>query len=186
MGSTSMSPPWTAVFPPCSNWSLGDQGPKYQMLNWNILKENMFWFFLKKNDQHMLTRKNSSNTMLPSLFTSIESKTSWQIKKCQRYNGPKGWVLPTKITSFGHKQVLTQILIKFHLQNLDQASTSKSQPNISISTKLKLQIMSNSFRISTKIKLHNLNQGSAAKYWPNFSFKISPEIQLHNLDQTFI
>ena len=36
-------------------------------------------------------------------------------------------------------QVQTQILIKFHLQNLDQASTSKSQPNISLSIKLKLQ-----------------------------------------------
>ena len=36
-------------------------------------------------------------------------------------------------------QVQTQILIKFHLQNLDQTSTSKSQPNINLSIKLKLQ-----------------------------------------------
>ena len=36
-------------------------------------------------------------------------------------------------------QVLTHILIKYNLQNLHQASNSKSQPNISISTKLKLQ-----------------------------------------------
>ena len=36
-------------------------------------------------------------------------------------------------------RVQTQILIKFHLQNLDQASSSKSQPNISLSMKLKLQ-----------------------------------------------
>ena len=36
-------------------------------------------------------------------------------------------------------QVQTQILIKFHLQNLDQASTSKSQPNINLSIKLKPQ-----------------------------------------------
>ena len=36
-------------------------------------------------------------------------------------------------------QVQTQILIKFLLQNLDQASTSKSQPNISLSIKFKLQ-----------------------------------------------
>ena len=36
-------------------------------------------------------------------------------------------------------QVQTQILIKFHFQNLDQASTSKSQPNIIILAKLKLQ-----------------------------------------------
>ena len=37
------------------------------------------------------------------------------------------------------KQVQTQILIKFHLQNFDQASTSRSQPNISLSIKRKLQ-----------------------------------------------
>ena len=37
------------------------------------------------------------------------------------------------------KQVETQILIKFYLKNLDQASISKSQPNISISTEHKLQ-----------------------------------------------
>ena len=36
-------------------------------------------------------------------------------------------------------QVFTQILIKFHLKNLEQVSTSKSQPNISLSIKLKLQ-----------------------------------------------
>ena len=44
-------------------------------------------------------------------------------------------VLRTKFVS----QILTQILIKFHLQNPNQASTSKSQPNISISNKLDLQ-----------------------------------------------
>ena len=33
-------------------------------------------------------------------------------------------------------QVQTKILINLHLQNLDQASTSKSQPNISLSIKL--------------------------------------------------
>ena len=36
-------------------------------------------------------------------------------------------------------QVQTQILIKFHLQNLDQATNSKFGPNISILTKLKIQ-----------------------------------------------
>ena len=61
-------------------------------------------------------------------------------------------------------QILTQILIK-HLQNLDQAPTSKKyQSNISISTNLNLKILTKpSFRISTKNELHNLNQGSAAK-----------------------
>ena len=36
-------------------------------------------------------------------------------------------------------QVQTQILIKFHIQNLNQASSSKSRPNISLSIKLELQ-----------------------------------------------
>ena len=57
-----------------------------------------------------------------------------------------------------NKQVQTQILIKFHLQNLDQASNSKSQPNTSLSTKLKLQ---NLDQISTKIQFHNLYNTSA-------------------------
>ena len=47
-------------------------------------------------------------------------------KHCQRHNGPEGWVLLNK--------VYTQILIEFYLQNLDQASTSKSKPKINIST----------------------------------------------------
>ena len=38
-----------------------------------------------------------------------------------------------------HIKDFAQILIKFHLQNIDQASTSKSQPNNSLSIKLKLQ-----------------------------------------------
>ena len=77
-------------------------------------------------------------------------------------------------------EVLSQILIKFHLQILDYASTSKSQPNISILTRP-------SFRISTKIRLHNLNQASAAKYWPNSSFSSNhflSELKLQNFDQT--
>ena len=52
------------------------------------------------------------------------------LKHCQRHNGPEGWVL---IES--SKTNLDQI----SSQNLDQASTSKSQPNISLSIKLKLQ-----------------------------------------------
>ena len=76
-------------------------------------------------------------------------------------------------------QVITQILIKqFH--NFASALTSKA-----ILTKHKLKILDKpSFRILTKIQLCNLNQTSAAKYWPNFSFKISPAIQHQNLDQT--
>ena len=63
---------------------------------------------------------------------------------------------------------------QFQFQNLNKTLTSKSQPNISISTELKPKIFTKpSFRILTKIQLRNLNQTSAAKYWPNFSFKIS-------------
>ena len=50
-------------------------------------------------------------------------------------------------------EVLSQILIKFHLHNLDEASTSKSVPNISILIKLKLQ---------------NLNQTSASRLYLKF------------------
>ena len=62
---------------------------------------------------------------------------------------------------------------------------SKFQPNIRISTKSKVKILTKpSFIILAKIQLRNLNQTSAAKYWPNFSFKISPELQLQTPDQT--
>ena len=48
-----------------------------------------------------------------------------------------------------------------------------------------LQILTKpSFRILTKIQLHNLYKTSAAKYWQNSSLKILPELQLQNLDQT--
>ena len=82
-------------------------------------------------------------------------------------------------------EFISQILIKLQLRNLNKAFTWKSQPNISLSTKLKSNILTKpSFIILTKIQLRNLNQTSAAKYWPNFSFKISPELQLQTPDQT--
>ena len=75
-------------------------------------------------------------------------------------------------------QVQTQILIKFHLQNQLLNQTSASPIN------LKFKILTKpSFRISTKIQLHNLYKTSAAKCWANSSFKILPEFQLQNLDQ---
>ena len=56
------------------------------------------------------------------------------------------------------KQVQTQILIKFHLQlqNLKQTSASWLNLKFKILTKA-------SFRISTKIQLHNLHKTSASK-----------------------
>ena len=127
------------------------------------------------------------NGHLRQSISALMASWVYIYKHCQRHNGPEGGVLFTKVTSFRsyHKFFYSQILIKFHLQILDYASTSKSQPNIRISTKSKVKILTKpSFRILTENKLHNLNQGSAAKYWVNFSFKISPELQLQNLDQT--
>ena len=70
---------------------------------------------------------------MPDGLWSRERPSLWYNKvnkHCQKHNGPEGWVL---ISS--PKTNLDQI----SSQNLDQASTSKSQPNISLSIKLKLQ-----------------------------------------------
>ena len=67
---------------------------------------------------------------VPLALTKKLKTWFWIKKHCQRHNGPEGWV---------HITSCTQILIKFHLQNLEQVSTSKSQPNMNISTKVKLQ-----------------------------------------------
>ena len=62
--------------------------------------------------------------------------TTFENKYCQRHNGPEGWVQLTKETSLGHiTSSYTQILIKFHLQNLDQSQLQ----SLSISNKLEIQ-----------------------------------------------
>ena len=55
-------------------------------------------------------------------------------------------------------QVHTQILIKFHLQNLNQASSSKSQPNISLSIKLKVKLKLKYLRNNSWVKYLKLSQ----------------------------
>ena len=72
--------------------------------------------------------------------------------------------------------------------NLDRISSSESWLSINKTSasplSLKFKILTKpSFRISTKIQLHNLYKTSAAKCWTNSSFKILPELQLQNLDQ---
>ena len=57
-----------------------------------------------------------------------------------------------------------QILPELQLQNLKQTSASWLNLKFKILTKA-------SFRISTKIQLHNLYKTSVAKYWPNSSLK---------------
>ena len=84
---------------------------------------------------------------------------SWQLKHCQRQNGPEGWVQLTKVYLFmSYHKIKHKYWLFFFLQNIDHASISKSRPNISVSTKLRIQ---------------NIDQTktSAAKYWPNSSFK---------------
>ena len=86
---------------------------------------------------------------------------SLKIKAFKNLNIAKGTTDPR--VEFIH--VLTQILIKFHLKNLDQASTSKSEPNIKLSIKLKLQnlaqtLLQNIDQDSTWIQ-HNLYKTSA-------------------------
>ena len=93
----------------------------------------------------------------------------------------------------GYSQVQTQILIKLHLQNLDPAFTSKSQLNITSSTKLGIQNTKPSFSISTKIQLHNLISSkiltkrqpknlawtSTSKPWPNLVLKVWTKVWLY-------
>jgi hypothetical protein len=61
----------------------------------------------------------------------------------------------------------TQNLIKFHLQNIYQAPTSKSRHQQTSVSRLNLEfktLTKPGFRISTKIQLHYLYKTSAAKY----------------------
>ena len=99
--------------------------------------------------------------------------TSLKLKHFQRHNGPESWVLLTKETFWVISQVETQIVIK-HLQNLDLASTSKSQPNITISTKLKLKNLDQTkpesrprMNFIATTKHQHLNK--TYKYWPNLA-----------------
>ena len=108
------------------------------------------------------------------------AKTKNTFKHCQRHNGPEGCVLLTKVTSLRH--------ISNSYTNLDQTSSeSRPSTNFKISTKhqhINKILTKSSFRILTNIQFRNLNQTSAAKYWPNLSFRISPELQLQTPDQT--
>ena len=107
------------------------------------------------------------------LVLSLDLKSN--IAVCRRSPTVSSWSLPTPARRTRGKldqqwniakstadprvefisQVQTQILIKFHLLNLDQTSTSKSQPNISTSIKRKLQNLD-------QTKLQNLDRDSTS------------------------
>ena len=65
-----------------------------------------------------------------------EDETIQTLPKAQR---PEGWVQFTKVTCLSHITSSRKNLDQDYLHNLDQASTSKFKPYISISTKLKLK-----------------------------------------------
>ena len=111
----------------------------------------------------------------PSMAPSRQGLQAWQplkLKHCQRHNGPKGRVLLTKVTSLGH--------ITSSNTNLDQTS-SKSQPNITFSRKLKLKNLDQTkpesrprmnFIATTKHQQQNDDQTSASNYCLNINLKI--------------
>ena len=113
------------------------------------------------------------------------------MKHCQRHNGPEDWVLLLpKLLILVISQGQTQNLIKFHLQNIDQAPTSKSwhQQTSASRLNLKFKILAKpGFRISTKIQLtstsikhqqQNTDQTRASNLaltsysWPNLVLKV--------------
>ena len=89
--------------------------------------DSRFWFLeyqcgqsaSRANKIRQLEREITKCWMTPiAWISSTPQRLKGTIQKhCQRHNGPKGWVLITSSK---------QILIKFHLQKFDQASTSKS------------------------------------------------------------
>ena len=95
----------------------------------------------------------TAHSWSPALKSRVLLKL--RIKHCQRHNGPEGWVHLSKVTYWVISQIQTQILFKLHLQNLDQAFTSKSTPNITTSTKLKIQNIDQTL-------LQHLNQDSSS------------------------
>ena len=107
-------------------------------------------------------------------------------KHCQRHNGPEGWVHPTKVTWWVISQVQTQILIKFLLHNLDQALTSKSQPNISISSQTNCREISD--RVSESVSDKGSQCRQLNQLFSNvenlFTIQILPELHLQNLNKT--
>ena len=134
----------------------------------------------KRQKVHAVINNNNNNNN-NSDFKRFSVATLWCVVDYSFHlliNIAKGTTDPRAEFKFKHKSnFIFRILNKHQLQNLNQSSAFRLNSNIKILNEL-------SFTISTKIKFHNLNQASAAKYWPIFSCKISPELQLQNLGQT--
>ena len=70
------------------------------------------------------------------VWVSIEGRDD---KNCQRHNGPKDWVHLAKVASWSH--IRSSNINHDHISSSESrlSINKKSQPNISISTKLKIQ-----------------------------------------------
>ena len=132
--------------PGCFSWLAWQvvclvKGPAQALIHglWWIVPSAALWGWVRES--HALTVFPNKTVLLALMVKNdrIKKHQLYIWKHCQRHNGPEGWVHLSKVTYWVISQVQPQILIKLHLQNLNQAITSKSQPNITISTKLEIQ-----------------------------------------------
>ena len=89
----------------------------YQLNKYNFYKFKYSWTWYKYTLKKQIWL---------GFLNSIDTNINGLLKHCQRQNRPEGPVLEI---SFRPPTVESKILFKFHLQNLDQASTSESQPH---------------------------------------------------------
>ena len=123
---------------------------------------DIFWYL----EKHAIYRSCSCSALTSTVLYEAQTKYKtrfggqWMI-----LNIAKGTTdLRVEFYFPKFEQVQTRILIKFHLQNLNQASISKSQQTSASWLNFKFEILTKpSFRISAKIQLHNLYKMSAAK-----------------------
>ena len=144
----------------------------FSALVWRLTVRKEFRVILSNlHGGALLMQHNLAVTVLPQkqIYCKIECPINCKKKHCQRRNLPEGWV---HITS--------------SYINIDQISISESLLSInfkiSISIESKVKILTKpSFIILTKTQFRNLNQISAAKYWPNFNFKLLTKPCIENL-----
>ena len=81
----------------------------------------------------MKTLKLGIMPMSKSIW-AMPIRAHWEIKHCQKHNGPEGWVLLTKVTCSGHitrwthkswSNFIWGISTKHQLQNLNKTSASR-------------------------------------------------------------
>ena len=119
--------------------------------------------FLTSNSR---TRQKNICGKTLELFSFFLLVTSF-IKLYQRHNEPQSVL--AKVTSLGHITSSYPNLDQIPSAIFDKESTSKSQPNISIQTKLKIQ---------------NIDQNLASVFRPRLNFITSTKYQRQNDNQS--